>query len=80
MELVPIQNMPQDLKIRLLRELEYDSDGKFVLGKDGKIQLDRYTGEKIRINNMVIFPGSTIVLDNNPLSISSFLEEFRDAL
>jgi len=80
MELIPIKDMPKDLKIRLLRELNYDSDGTFVLDKDGKILLDRYTGDKIRINNMVVFPGSTIVLDNNPLSISSFLEEFGDVL
>lgn len=79
MELISIKNMPQNLKIKLLRELKHDSDGTFVLDKDGKILLDRYTGDKIEINNMVVFPGSAIVLDNNPLSISSFLEEFGDA-
>lgn len=78
-ELISIRDMPKDLKIKLLRELGYDSDGEFVL-KGSQKQLDRYTGEEIRINNMVILPGSTIVLDSNPLSISSFLEEFGDVL
>lgn len=80
MELIPIKDMPKELKIRLLKELRHDSDGTFVLDKDGKILLDRYTGDQVRINNMAVFPGSAIILDNNPLSVSSFLEEFGDVL
>ncbi|MEM3452724.1 MAG: hypothetical protein QW835_03745 [Candidatus Hadarchaeum sp.] len=78
-ELVSIKDMPVKLKIRLLRELGFDSDGKFVT-KEGKKVLDKYTGEPIKISNMFIFPGSAIVLDNNPLSISSFLEEFGEVV
>lgn len=78
-ELVSIKKMPKELKIKLLKELGYDSDGRFVL-KDGKKLVDKYTGEPVRISNMFIFPGSTIVLDNNPLSISSFLEEFGEVV
>lgn len=82
-ELVSIQNMPQKLKITLLREIAYDSDGIFVL-KDGEKHLDKYTGEPIKIDNMLILenqlPRSTVILDNNPLSISSFLEEFGDVI
>ena len=36
--------------------------------------------ELIRIKNMAILPGSEIILDNNPLSISSFLEEYGDVV
>ena len=36
---------------------------------------DKYTGDPIRINNMFIYPGSAVILDNNPLSIVSFFEE-----
>ena len=82
-ELVSIQDVPQKLKIALLRELAHDSDGIFVL-KDGEKCLDKYTGEPIKIDNMLILenqlPGSTVILDNNPLSISSFLEEFGDVI
>jgi len=66
-------------KIKLLKKLGFDSDGTFVLTNNGVKQLDKYTNEPIKVNNMFIFPGSTIVLDNNPLSISSFLEEYEDA-
>jgi hypothetical protein len=82
-ELVSIHNMPQKLRIELLKRLGYDSDGVFVL-KDGEKYIDKYTKEHVKIDNMVILdnqlPGSTIILDNNSLSISSFLEEYGDVI
>ena len=75
-----MRTMPKEIKIELLKELGYDSDGIFVLEKTGEQHLDRYIGESINLDNMVILPGSTIILDNNPLSISSYLEEFGDVL
>ena len=71
--------MPRDYKIMLLKELGYDSDNKYIL-KNGKKYFDKYTNEPVQIDNMAILPGSTVILDNNPLSISSFLEEFPDVL
>lgn len=78
-ETVSIKDMPKELKIILLKELGYDSDGIFVL-KDGEKHLDKYMEEPVRIDNMFIYPGSTIILDNNPLSISAFFEEYGDVL
>lgn len=79
-KLIPIKYMPKPLKIMLLNQLGYNSDGTFVLNEKGEKYLDRYTNEPIKIGNLAIFPGSTIILDNNPLSISSFLEEFGDVI
>ena len=79
-ELISMKDMPKEFKIELLRKLGYDSDGTFVLDKTGEKILDKYIKEPVRIDNMAIFPGSEIVLDNNPLSISSFLEEFGDVI
>ncbi len=79
-ELLSIKDIPLQAKILLVKELGYDSDGTFVLDTDGKKHLDRYIEEPVKLDNMVIFPGSTIILDNNPLSISSFLEEFGDVI
>lgn len=79
-ELFSLKDMPLDFKIALLKELGYDSDGSFVTEKSGKKHEDRYTKEPIRLDNMLIFPGSTIILDNNALSIASFLEEFGDVI
>jgi len=78
-ELISLKNMPRNVKIELLKRLGYDSDGVFVL-KDGERHLDRYIKEPVRIDNMLILPGSAIIIDNNPLSISSYLEEFEDAI
>jgi len=79
-ELISMKHMPKEVKIELLKKLGYKSDGIFVLDTNGKKILDKYTEEPIRINNMAILPGSEIILDNNPLSISSFLEEYGDVI
>ena len=79
-ELISIQDIPREYKIKLLQELGYSTKDNFVTNKDGTILLDRYTEDKIRIDNMLILPGSTIILDNNPLSIASYMEEFGDVL
>lgn len=79
-EIISIKDMPRSLKIMLVNKLGYKSDGTFVLNEKGDRCLDKYTREPIKIDNMAIFPGSTIILDNNSLSISSFLEEFEDVI
>ncbi|MBI5347179.1 MAG: hypothetical protein HZB66_01070 [Candidatus Aenigmarchaeota archaeon] len=79
-ELISIKKMPKNAKIMLLKELGFDSDGIFVLKNTGEKLLDRYIEKPVRIDNMAIFPGSAIILDNNPLSITSFLEEFGDVI
>jgi hypothetical protein len=78
MELKSIGDFSKESKILLLSELGYDSDGMFVLDSSGRKVLDRYIEKPIKIDNMVIFPGSTIILDDNPLSIISYIEEFGD--
>jgi len=77
-ELLSIKDFPHEAKIALLNELGYDSDGLFVTDSNGEKVRDRYTNEEIKVENMIILPGSTIVLDNNPLSVASYIEEFGD--
>ena len=78
MELVSLKNVSKESKILLLKQLGYDSDGIFVLDPEGNKVTDRYINEVVKISNMVIFPGSTIILDDNPLSIASYIEEYGD--
>lgn len=80
MELVSLKNISLNSKIRLLQELGYNSDGKFVLDSNGNKVIDKYIDIPVEIDNMVIMPGSIIILDNNELSISKYLEEFGDVL
>lgn len=79
-ELISIKDMPKSFKIMLLKELGYTSNGIHVFNEKGEQCVDKYTKEPIRIDNMAIFPGSAILLDNNPLSIASFLEESEDVI
>ena len=78
MELISLKTISNNSKINLLRELGYDSDGEFVLDSKGGKVLDRYLEIPIRLENMVILPGSTVILDDNELSISKYMEEFGD--
>ena len=79
MELVSLKTLPIASKIELLKELGYTSDGKYVLDSNGSRVQDKYIGVEVAIENMLILPGSTLILDNNPLSIAAYLEEYEDA-
>lgn len=79
MELISLKQVSENSKILLLKELGYGSDGEFVLDSKGNKFLDRYLEIPIKVNNMVILPGSEIILDDNELSLSRYLEEFPDA-
>lgn len=78
MQLISLKNIPIETKILLLKELGYGTDGEFVLDKNGKKVLDKYLDIPVRIENMVILPGSEVILDDNELSISSYIEEYGD--
>lgn len=79
MEQISLKTLSQETKIAILEELGYDSDGTWVLTIKGEKVLDRYTNEPVKVSNCLILPGSTIIIDNNPLSIAAYLEEFGDA-
>lgn len=79
LETVSIHNMVEEEKIFLLKELGYDSDGEFVLDEHGNQVIDEYADIPVKLDNMVILPGSIKVLDDNPLSIASYMEEHPDA-
>ena len=79
MELVSFKGAPKEFKVRLLKELGFDLDerGVYVM-QNGQKVLDKYIDKPIRLENMIIFPGSTIILDDNPLSIASYMEEYGE--
>lgn len=77
-ELISIKHLSKDTKIELLKGLGYGSDGTFVLDDKGEKHLDRYINEPIKIDHMIILPGSAIVLDDNPISIASYFEDYPD--
>ena len=78
MESISLKEVSVKSKMALLKELGFNSDGEYVLDSGGNKVLDKYIDIPVKVNNMAIFPGSTIILDNNELSISLYLEEFGD--
>jgi hypothetical protein len=69
--------MTVNFKLQLLKGLGFASDGIHVLDGEGKIHYDKYINEPVKIANMAILPGSTIIIDDNPLSIAAYLEEYE---
>ncbi len=78
MELISLKEMPKESKIFLLKELGFNSDGEYVLDSNGEKVIDKYVDIPVKIENMVIFPGSTLILDDNELSVLKYMEEFED--
>lgn len=77
MKLVSIKDMPYDLRVLLLQELGYNADKNgFVINSDGKRIRDKYIDEEVKVTNMIVVPGSTLILDDNPISISSYIDEY----
>lgn len=79
LELVTIKNAPKEVRLRLLKALGYDVDKEGVyVTKDGKPAIDQYVKKPVRFGNMAILPGSTVVLDDNPVSIASYFEDHEE--
>lgn len=80
MEVISLKEVSVNSKIALLRELGFESDGVYVLDFEGNKVVDKYIDLPVRVENMAILPGSTVILDDNELSISLYLEEYGDVL
>jgi hypothetical protein len=74
-ELISLQEFSLEEKKCLLNELGYTTDGEYIFKNNEKIK-DKYLDEPVLFSNMLILPGSTIILDNNELSLSLYLEEY----
>ena len=77
-ETISLKQFSIQEKLMILRELDCKTDGKFVLDSNGAIMKDQYIDEPIQIERMIILPGSTVILDDNDFSISSYIEEYGD--
>lgn len=77
-QLLELKNIKKESKELILNELGYKTDGKYIFDKKGKKVIDRYIEQPVLFNNMLILPGSTIIIDNNPLSIALYMEEHKD--
>ena len=75
MEKISFVALPKEFKVKLLYKLGYGVDGDYVVDKDKIRVRDKYIDKEVTVSNMLILPGSTLILDNNELSIAEYLEE-----
>ena len=81
MELISLKQLSRETKIEILKELGFGVDEEqYVVDNDGNRVVDKYINDEVALDNMLIFPGSTLILDDNPLTITLYLEEFGDEL
>ncbi len=80
MELLSLKKISKSSKLHLLEALGYKSDGNFVIDDKGEKVKDKYIQQLVTVDNMVILPGSALILDDNPLSIASYIEEYGEIL
>ncbi|OPX63841.1 MAG: hypothetical protein A4E29_00156 [Methanomassiliicoccales archaeon PtaB.Bin134] len=80
MELFSLRTVPKDVKIAILREMGYSSDGVYISDKNGALVIDPYIDEPVKLDNMMILHGSEVILDNNPLSVASYFEDYGENL
>ncbi len=77
MDMVSLKGIGRSSKIALLKELGYGTDGTLVL-KDGAPVVDPYVDERVTLDNMLILPGSTVIITDNEVSIVAYFEEHGD--
>ena len=64
MEVISLKEVSVKSKVALLRGLGFDSDGEYVIDLEGNKIVDKYVEIPVRLDNMVILPGSEIILDD----------------
>ena len=80
MELLSLKDLPREIITGVLKELGYGSDGTFVMGKNGQKLIDPYIEEPVKVDNILLLPGSEVILDNNPISVAGYFEDHGDIL
>ncbi len=80
MKLVSIRQAPREFKVALVEAMGYKVEGTQILLSNGEKYVDPYCDVPVRIDNMIVVPGSTLILDDNPLSIAAYDEDHPNVL
>ncbi len=61
---------------------DVDSTNTYVVRPGGAPLMDEYANVQVRLDNMMVLPGDSppVILDDNPLSVASYLEDHGDVL
>lgn len=82
LEVVSLKGAPREFKVALLSDVGYGVDKQgYVVDSKGERIKDKYSGKEVHIDNMAVFPtrSPAIVMDDNLLSITSYIEEYEES-
>lgn len=69
--------MDDALKEAILHELGYSTDGEWIYERHTQTKVfDKYSKAPVPYARMLILPGSTVILEDNPLSLIAYCEEY----
>lgn len=80
MQLLSLRTAPWEFKVALVEAMGYKVEGKQILRPSGEKYVDPYCDTPVSIDNMVILPGSTLILDDNPLSLAAYDDDHPGTL
>lgn len=79
MEIAEWDEIPEEIQLALLDELGYRIE-EGVVYEEGKPKKDPYVDKELTLDNLAILPGNSppILLDNNPVSIACYMEDYGE--
>lgn len=79
MEVAEWEDIPEEIRLALLDELGYEVEEGVVI-EDGEPKYDPYVDKALELENLAILPGNSppVLLDNNPVSIACYLEDYGE--
>ena len=73
-------NLPENAKLVLLKALDYEVDrqGYVVDSKNKSRVICKYSKKPVLFKDASILPGSTIIINSDPLTISEYIGEYLE--
>lgn len=77
MKPISLKGMGDELKEAVLFELGFFTDGQWIYERETKARVfDKYSKAPVPYSRMLILPGSTVIIEDNPLSLIAYCEEY----
>ncbi|MGB0651720.1 MAG: hypothetical protein ACPGQL_00835 [Thermoplasmatota archaeon] len=78
-QLMSPRQIDPSVLLEFIRRMGYDVDGEYIT-KEGGPYHDPCTGLPVKFNKMIILQGSAIILDDNPVSLDWYMDEYPGTL
>lgn len=79
MQVAEWDEIPEEVRLALLEELGYQVEDGIVL-EDGEPKQDPYVDKELTLENLAMLPGNSqpVLLDNNPVSLAYYMEDYGE--